>query len=105
MCKVDYYLISRRIGVRFGEIEGDRIDIRPEIQGDRTVQDSKITSTNKSESLLLLHYSLSCYSFLSLSLSLPHITPNRLSIAAAATTAPASASRQAKGQNIISYQQ
>ena len=58
VCKVDYYLISRRIGVRFGEIEGDRIDIRPEIQGDRTVQDSKITSTNKSESLLLQYYSL-----------------------------------------------
>jgi len=28
---------QRGIGVRFGEVEGDRIDIRPEIQGYRTV--------------------------------------------------------------------
>jgi len=95
--------------VRFGEIEGDKIDIRPEIKGDRTVQDSKITFTNKGESLqlqysllllLLLSFLLSPLPFfLSISLSLPHITPNSLNIAATAPLLPPQPADKKKAKN------
>lgn len=41
--------------MRFGEIEGDRIDIRPEIQGGRTGHKTKVShSLTTVQSLLFL---------------------------------------------------
>lgn len=89
--------LGRRIYERFGEIEGDRIDIRPEIQGDRTTKIG-ITSQTKSDSFTLTYllttvaHSL-CFSFLSLLVC--HTShPNSLQHCSLCNTATPSAYRR-----------
>lgn len=87
------------IRVRFDGVEGDRIDIRPEIQGgpysslhfsvfDIIIQKFHLTHTHSS-----LGHSLSL--FLSFTVfSLPHITPSSCSVAEAAALQPCCRERQ-----------
>jgi len=103
---------ERGIGVRFGEVEEDRIDIRPEIQGCRTLLNSfywvshillvfnpNITSQSEPLPLLQSFFLYHCF-FLSLSLSFSathHTQQSQLSIALQQRqlhTAPASPRRR-----------